>query len=486
MMEENSSESSAKLLAQISQQLASLSVSPNFINSTIPALEREALQPDHRIVKLNILWVVSLSLSLNAAFFTISAQQWLRRIPLPSHLTSREAVRLRQLRYGGYLKWKIQEIISLLPVAVQVSVILFLAGLLLLLDYLNGTVAKVFLVVTCILWGIWVVMSILPVIWIDCPYQSPIIPVLLAGARLCMPPIGAIIVLPFSYFFYLLANPLQYLSRIGLPIFVVVVIFLKVATGYGVINPLPVTHHPLYMKTMGNIVARLEIWGERLQLWAFYHALSFYASLSHSSSFWTHREYQTISKQAVTLDSAALAGAPFFVPKDSLASVQVECFEDIPPNMRPEFALACVRVRLELSNLVAFHLFRPRSAVSFTGHFKEFHGTLLSVRDVLWSCLPKTWTNAGGVYVKGSDEDPYPYDHKIATLLCFLYRGSLRHSTRASLHSVFMDDFAGVLISLRNSRDNRKIIKRATERLPVSLLFGCCHRASTLDIEGEH
>ncbi|KIP10217.1 hypothetical protein PHLGIDRAFT_65998, partial [Phlebiopsis gigantea 11061_1 CR5-6] len=78
MIEENSTESSAKLLAQISQQLASLSVSPNFINSTIPALEPEALQPDDRILKLNILWIVSLSLSLNAAFFTISAQQWLR------------------------------------------------------------------------------------------------------------------------------------------------------------------------------------------------------------------------------------------------------------------------------------------------------------------------------------------------------------------------------------------------------------------------
>lgn len=483
MIEEHSTETSAKLLAQISQQLSSLTVSPTFVNSTAPPLNREALRADDRLVKLNILWICSLTLSLMAAFFTISAQQWLRRIPLPSHLNSREALRLRQLRYGGYLKWKIPEIISLLPVGVQISVVLFLAGLLLLLDFLDKRVATVFVILASTLWGAWAVLTILPLIWIDCPYQSPVIPVLLSVVRLCMPPIGAIIVLLFSYFFYILANPLQYLSRISLPIFVVGVMLVKTAVSFGFVSPVPVTHHPLYMRTMGNIVARMEVVGERLQLWAFYHALSFYASLSHSSSFWTNREHKAITAQENVLDSAALAGAPLFVPKEHLRSIQLECFEDIPCNLRPEFAMQSVEVYLELRHLSAFHLFRPRSAVSFTGHYKEFHEALFALRDVLWDCLPKTWTPAGGVYTL-DDTDRYPYDRTIANLLCFLYRGSLFRFTRTTLHSVFLDDFTRVLAAIRNSLNNKDVIKRSTERLPVSMLFGCCYRASPLDIEG--
>lgn len=484
ILEEDSSETSAKLLARISQQLSSFSVSPAFVNSTVRPLDRESFRADNKVVKLNILWICSLTLSLMAAFFTISAQQWLRRIPLPSHLNSREAMRLRQLRYGGYLKWKIPEIISLLPVAVQISVVLFLAGLLLLLDYLDPSVARVFLILASILWGIWAILTILPLVWIDCPYQSPVIPVILATAQLCMPPVGAVIVLIFSYLFYILANPLQFLSRMALPVFVLGFILLKTAVGFGFAKHVSVTHHPLYMRTMGNIVARLEILGERLQLWAFYHALSFYASLSHSSSFWTNREHRAIYVRRNALDAAALAGAPLFVPREDLRSVQVECFEDIPHSMRPEFAMQCVEIRLELRHLSAFHLFRPRSASSFTGHYRDFHEVLFTVRDVLWDCLPKIWTSAGGVYTTG-DPDPYPYDRTIGNLLCFLYRGTLFRSTRTTLHSVFMDDFAKALVATRNSLDNKEIIKHSIGRLPISMLFGCCHRASPLEIDGQ-
>ena len=121
--------------------------------------------PHHRIVHVNVLWMVSLTMSLMAAFFTIAVQQWLRHIPLPSQLTVREAVRLRQLRYNGILAWNVPTVVSLLPTLVQLSVLLFLIGLLLQLNSLNKTVSAAFGGIAGTFFALYLVTVPLPLIW---------------------------------------------------------------------------------------------------------------------------------------------------------------------------------------------------------------------------------------------------------------------------------------------------------------------------------
>ncbi|KIP03314.1 hypothetical protein PHLGIDRAFT_51949, partial [Phlebiopsis gigantea 11061_1 CR5-6] len=80
MLQDDPASQSVVLLAQISQQLSSLSVGPQFLNSTIQPSVNATVStlPDPRLVKLNILWTLSLTISVMAAFFTITVQQWIR------------------------------------------------------------------------------------------------------------------------------------------------------------------------------------------------------------------------------------------------------------------------------------------------------------------------------------------------------------------------------------------------------------------------
>lgn len=132
--------------------------------------------PDHRIVNVNVLWMVSLTLILMAAFFTITVQQWLRHISPLSQLTVREAVRLRQLHYDGILASNVPTVVSLLPTLVQLSVLLFLIGLLLQLNFLNQTVSAAFGGIAGTFFALYLVTVPLALIRSQCPYKSPVVP----------------------------------------------------------------------------------------------------------------------------------------------------------------------------------------------------------------------------------------------------------------------------------------------------------------------
>lgn len=145
-----------------------LSANPGTLNaSLLPS--PPPFTADIEDVRVNALWVVSLTLSLMAAFFTITAQQWIRHLPHPRQMSTEDAVRLRQFRHDGMIKWQVPTIISLLPVLVQLSVVCFLAGLLLYLRTINGTVAVTFAAVAGPLVFSFVITALCPIIWPSCP-----------------------------------------------------------------------------------------------------------------------------------------------------------------------------------------------------------------------------------------------------------------------------------------------------------------------------
>lgn len=88
-------------------------------------------------------------------------------------------MRLRQLRYDGILSWKVPAIISLLPLAVQLSVLLFFFGLLLLLRSLDHVVTDNFTVIGGVLFSLFVVTIPLPLVFPACPYKTPLLPTIL-------------------------------------------------------------------------------------------------------------------------------------------------------------------------------------------------------------------------------------------------------------------------------------------------------------------
>ncbi len=167
-------DASVALLAGISDQLRSFSLSPPFINSTsILAPTPPSFRVAKTAVWINILWFSSLICSLSAASIGIMVKQWLHEAEVGLSGTSREAARVRQYRYDGLRKWQVGTIVAMLPVLLQLAAILFFAGLLVLLWTLHPAVAIVASVLVGTLFLFIIVTVILPAFVPDCTYRSP-------------------------------------------------------------------------------------------------------------------------------------------------------------------------------------------------------------------------------------------------------------------------------------------------------------------------
>ncbi|KAJ3755441.1 hypothetical protein EV360DRAFT_10680, partial [Lentinula raphanica] len=82
---------------------------------------------------VNGLWFTSLTIALSVALFAVLAKQWLRQYMSIVTGTPRERAFIRQFRFDGFKTWKVQAIISILPVLLHLSLVLFLIGLVIFL-----------------------------------------------------------------------------------------------------------------------------------------------------------------------------------------------------------------------------------------------------------------------------------------------------------------------------------------------------------------
>lgn len=168
-------------LQQISGQLSSFSVTPGpySINSTTSPIPQSMLTPSSPsppqtwVVQLNILWFSSLIFSLSAALIAILVKQWLSEYNTGLSGTSRQTARLHQYRLDGLIKWRVETIIAILPVLLQIALALFLAGLILLLWNLHHAVAQAAVVLVGLLFLFTSITTILPSFVEGCSYLSP-------------------------------------------------------------------------------------------------------------------------------------------------------------------------------------------------------------------------------------------------------------------------------------------------------------------------
>jgi hypothetical protein len=166
-LQEDYTQTSVDLLRHISYQLAT---------SSFPAApDSSQFQAQRSDARVNVCWFVSLLLSLVVALFGIFLKQWMRTYIKWTDITpDREAVALRQFRYRGLETWRLGAILALLPTLLQLSVILFLSGLLLFLWNLDRMVANVMVVLTSIAFFFVATVTVLPAVSSSCPYWSPL------------------------------------------------------------------------------------------------------------------------------------------------------------------------------------------------------------------------------------------------------------------------------------------------------------------------
>ncbi|THU78830.1 hypothetical protein K435DRAFT_876209 [Dendrothele bispora CBS 962.96] len=168
-------EVSANLLAEsVALQRAAINGTPTTeipSSSLTPSSSFSARTLD---VVLNLLWFISLVLSLGTALSAVVAKQWIHQyMAIPSG-NPQERARLRHFRHMGLDKWHMAAIIGLLPMFVHLSLIIFFAGLVIFLHDLNLIIAVVIDILVSTTLSTYFVGNLLPVWYIDCPYKTPL------------------------------------------------------------------------------------------------------------------------------------------------------------------------------------------------------------------------------------------------------------------------------------------------------------------------
>ncbi|KAF8960793.1 hypothetical protein BDZ97DRAFT_1905772 [Flammula alnicola] len=177
-LQEDSVEASVRLLAFVASQInnSTVSIPPNLLQPPFSVTSSQ--------VRINAAWFLSLTLSLSTVLIGILCLQWLREYQRDAALPHKDAVALRQMRYEGLLHWRVPEILTVLPVLLQTSLVLFFFGLLELLWSRNTAVAAcitaavgvvmLFLVATTALPAIQHAFAKDPHLRVhQCPYKSP-------------------------------------------------------------------------------------------------------------------------------------------------------------------------------------------------------------------------------------------------------------------------------------------------------------------------
>jgi hypothetical protein len=165
---------STALLAQVSIQLAALSPNATLPIPNLPELAANPpFAPTRSAVCINALWFLSLTLSLLTAVAGLLVRQWLTPGPRAAGTAVRPRVRARQRQHAAFAKWKVPAVVAALPALLQLSVALFLTGLVELLWTLHPVVAAVVsLPVLAAAVGLTLTV-VLPGFSEDCPYHLP-------------------------------------------------------------------------------------------------------------------------------------------------------------------------------------------------------------------------------------------------------------------------------------------------------------------------
>lgn len=456
MLQEDTGQRTVDLLGQISQQLSSFNVASAMINSTLqPSFATSRFIPSHAAVSINVLWISSLTLSLMAAFWTIAVQQWLRHIPLPRELGVRESIRLRQLRRDGVLTWQVPVIVSLLPLVVQISVLLFLFGLRRLLQELDHFVATVFTAIGAALFLVLLVSVILPLIFPECPYKSPLLPTIWALTQVTI----------FPAVYALLYIALR-LSAI-LFVFSSILLFQM---------PLQATETKIDFSRYSLLYySRTSVWTTYLRRILTLDAspLVFWRLLER----WYMRNKERYNDD--TLDRSALSFVPVVVPKSKRESVlpclqslcrEVDAGTEDPPEdarMKAATDWVCHDLGIWPSELEGRYpdIFRP-------GHIEKFNRlALIRLRPVLLNALPSAWT-ALGPNSKSSNQMLSGSELGILTLLFWSSMEQIKTDVYASSHTIPIL-LRIQTIQFKQMASVKDMVKKeqASVWLPVTLLF---------------
>ncbi|KAJ3884551.1 hypothetical protein GG344DRAFT_22023, partial [Lentinula edodes] len=122
---------------------------------------------------INGLFLASLSLALATALLSVLVKQWLQAYSSMSAGSAKHKALVRQFRYAGLVKWKVTEIVGILPLILHTSLALFLIGLSLYISELHNSLSWIVVTVTSLAFAFYLGTLLIPQVWLECPYRIP-------------------------------------------------------------------------------------------------------------------------------------------------------------------------------------------------------------------------------------------------------------------------------------------------------------------------
>ncbi|KAJ7085479.1 hypothetical protein B0H15DRAFT_376752 [Mycena belliarum] len=173
----DSGDTTVLLLRQISQQLAATANGTSF---SLPD-PKPFIVPGTSVV-CNALWFISLGLSLSCALIATLLEQWARDFLHRADMRSAPVIRARifSFLYYGLKRFNMHIVVEVIPLLLHTSLILFFAGLVVFLMPVNTTMMVITAVLLLLIIVIYVGLTLLPLVYLDCPYRTP-----LSGAFWC-------------------------------------------------------------------------------------------------------------------------------------------------------------------------------------------------------------------------------------------------------------------------------------------------------------
>ena len=145
-------------------------------NSSLGPYVQPDFSPPEYIVLVNALFYASLGIMILAAFIAMLIKSWVREFDrgLMAISMPEQRAKTREFRYLGMERWKLQEMVALLPLLIQISLLLFAIGLVIFLFHIS----KPSFGVTTAIFGVGVlyyaITTTISVFVTSSPFHSPL------------------------------------------------------------------------------------------------------------------------------------------------------------------------------------------------------------------------------------------------------------------------------------------------------------------------
>ncbi|KAJ6502880.1 hypothetical protein C8R47DRAFT_1316835 [Mycena vitilis] len=168
----DSADTTVLILTQILAQL-----NPSTNGSAVDVLSASsAFVPPATSLICNAFWFLSLGLSLSCALIATLVEQWAREFLHKANINSDPVTRARILSYlyYGLKRFNMHAVVEVIPLLLHSSLFFFLAGLVAFLLPINLGMTVVAASPLFLVTAIYVYLTILPIIELDCPYRTPV------------------------------------------------------------------------------------------------------------------------------------------------------------------------------------------------------------------------------------------------------------------------------------------------------------------------